>query len=119
MVVAVGINIRATFVAMCATSVWSDRQGQPQPPPQQSYEHAIGGQSGGSLAWDGAEPRGGLWPGLQTQPGPGRGLQGRQQLGLAKVGLAPLASVRQAALRGAQTIVNVVPGRAAVPSGGI
>ena len=57
-------------------------------------------------------------------------MQGRQQLGLAKVGragagtvvlpaLALLARVVQVALRGAHTIVYVVPRRAALPSGGV
>ena len=117
--VTVGVNVSTASVAVCATSVRCDRQGQPQPPPQ-CDEHAVGGQSGAGLAGDGAEPCGGVWSGLRTQHGLGRGLQGRQQLGLAKVGragagtvvlpaLAPLARVGQVALRGAQAIVYGVP----------
>ena len=47
MVVTVGVNVSAASVAVCATSVRCDRQGQPQPP--QCEEHAVGGQSGAGL----------------------------------------------------------------------
>ena len=48
-VITAGVDSGAATVTMRATSVWSDRQGQPQPPPQ-CYEHAVGRQSGASLA---------------------------------------------------------------------
>jgi len=88
-VVAVGVDSGSATVPVGATSVWSDRQRQPQPPPQ-GYEHAVGRQSGASLARDGTEPRGCVRSGLRTQHGLCKGLQGRQQLGFAKVGRAGL-----------------------------
>ena len=51
-VITVGVDSGAATVTDRATPVWSDRQGQPQPPPQ-CYEHAVGRQSGASLARDG------------------------------------------------------------------
>ena len=106
-----GVDSAAT-VPLCATSVGSDRQGQPQPPPQASLGTALSC----------------VRPRLRTQHGLARGWQGRQQLGLAEVGrasaravvlpaLAPLTRFRQIALCRAQAIVQVVPGRAALPSG--
>ena len=64
-VITVGADSGAATVTVRATSVWCDRQGQPQPPPQ-CYEHAVGRQSGASLARDGTEPRGCVRPGLRT-----------------------------------------------------
>ena len=65
-------------VSVCAAFVWSDRQGNCSRR-RSAMSIAIGGQSRASLAWDGAEPRGSMRPGLRTQHGLGRGLQGRSR----------------------------------------